>query len=481
MKRSSKTSQTSPTGKKRQARSEPTTQPGVVPAPPDDILSFSVICSPWTGASLDDLQRLSLKNVKEFIPSEEKRRQVSQRLRELGFDVFESPGPVLTGHASVRLFSEVFAVSIVKRTQKTRTADSRRSITHTFFEIADSDGVVSPQAVPGALLITVAEPPTPAVPSLPPIVPGRKLRLPGDVAQVMRASATHRRPMISGDRATGGGVTVLVVDTGFARHPYLDDHGYRVHRIAASDATNPDPEVDPGKHGAAMLAGLFACAPDVEALAVKYGLNPVTAFNEALALGAGFKVCSLSWGWDLEGKKKLPDAPKKHKALELTLLTLISSGVTVIAAAGNGNVYFPAMMPDVIAVGGVTVDEDDAILAWDGSSSFESLIYTNREVPDVCGIAAEMVIPFRLPAADPDWEGIEGGTSMATAQVAGVAALLLQKKPTLTPASIREHLMCTAKDVEDGVTAMGNYAKKGRDLATGAGLVDALKAWNSVV
>jgi hypothetical protein len=28
---------------------------------------------------------------------------------------------------------------------------------------------------------------------------------------------------------------------------------------------------------------------------------------------------------------------------------------------------------------------------------------------------------------------------------------------------------------------MGNYAKIGRDLATGAGLVDALKAWNSVV
>ena len=73
-----------------------------------------------------------------------------------------------------------------------------------------------------------------------------------------------------------------------------------------------------------------------------------------------------------------------------------------------------------------------------------------------------------------------GGTSLATCQVAGIVALLLQKDATLTPQDIRDRLMGTATDITSGISATGDAAAVGVDLASGAGLVNALAAWNSL-
>ncbi len=423
-------------------------------------------------------RRLSLKTIREFQPDPEARRQAMRRLWAFGFEVFDQAGPVVTCQGSVRLFSDVFQVPLLKRTRVRPIAGSRRVRKERVIELPKGTKIDNPHALPEALVVTVTQPPKPSVPLLPGAEATRVMHLPGDIALLTHAAAAHRQPVGDAGRATGAGVTVAVVDTGFANHPYLTEHGYRITRMSAPGTSSPtSDELD---HGAGMLAGVFACAPDAEVLAVKYGGNPVTALNVVLD-HPDVRVLSMSWGFDQGTRTTLQTEPYDLIDVAITVLTIIESGVTVIAAAGNlGEVNFPAMMPDVIAVGGVTVDEDDDLRAWNGASSFQSLIYPGRDVPDICGIANEVLLPSRPPGSDPDWQMNDGATSLATAQVAGVAALLLQKDPTLTPAGIREHLMHTATDVRLGQTATPHKAKKGIDLATGAGLVNALAAWNSV-
>ena len=62
----------------------------------------------------------------------------------------------------------------------------------------------------------------------------------------------------------------------------------------------------------------------------------------------------------------------RQLALQLTILDAINADVTVVAAAGNGQPStFPAMMREVIAVGGVAVDANDLRSAWSGTSFFQ--------------------------------------------------------------------------------------------------------------
>jgi subtilisin family serine protease len=61
---------------------------------------------------------------------------------------------------------------------------------------------------------------------------------------------------------------------------------------------------------------------------------------------------------------------------------------------------------------------------------------------------------------------MQSGTSFAAAHVSGVAALLLERRPDLTPDAVRKVLLSTARDL----------GPKGRDDQFGAGLADAFNA-----
>lgn len=469
--------------KTRQSRSRGTNHPRAskernVKADPRDPVSFSVVVAPATGVTLAQMRRrINLRTAGQFDPNPEMRLKVVSQLKALGFEVFHGAGPVVTARGTVRLFTQVFGGQFVKRIRERPIPGSRRLRTDSSILLKKKSERPTARTIPDVLHVWVGRKPTPATPSLPPSRPGLNLHLPGEIAQVMRASATHRRS-VAGDPATGAGVTVAVLDTGVAHHPYYEDHDYRITRLAASDEAS-DPAEDDDDHGTSMLAGLLACAPDVHVIALKYGDNPVVALDDALANGA--QVIALPWGYDLSGIT--PDPPSADDLLPLQerILSIVASGVPVVAAAGNlGHHNFPAMMPEVIAVGGVAVDVDDALMAWSGASSFSSTLYGKRRVPDVCGIASQVMVPLP-PDYYPDaWDALAGATSFATCQVAGIVALLVQKDPTLTPEEIRDRLTDTAMDVTAGTTATSHVAKKGRDLATGFGLVNALEAWNSV-
>jgi subtilisin family serine protease len=70
-----------------------------------------------------------------------------------------------------------------------------------------------------------------------------------------------------------------------------------------------------------------------------------------------------------------------------------------------------------------------------------------------------------LPVPDNNYEMISG-TSFSAAYVSGIAALVIQRAPALTPDAVRHILESTAKDL----------GPRGKDPQYGAGLVDAYGA-----
>jgi subtilisin family serine protease len=65
---------------------------------------------------------------------------------------------------------------------------------------------------------------------------------------------------------------------------------------------------------------------------------------------------------------------------------------------------------------------------------------------------------------------LESGTSFSAAFVSGVVALVLERKPDLTPDAVKKVLLDTAHDL----------GAKGRDDLFGAGLMDAFQAVDTV-
>lgn len=348
---------------------------------------------------------------------------------------------------------------------------------------------------------------------LPPRVGYHHLRVPGDVALVLNAARVHRRG------ATGRGVRVAMIDSGFAfeQHPYFDEMGYNWSVVLAPGATHSDR--DGNGHGTGEAANVFAVAPDVTFIGVKLdneddanqGATVLEGFQEAMRHNP--QVISVSLGYDLcptdvlgrrTSNAHLTALPNSLKALEAEIQAAVAAGVVVVFSAGNGHVAFPGMMPEVVSAGGVFVDEKGAMEASDYASAFDSAIYAGRAVPDFCGLvgmqprAQYILLPLE-PKCEIDRDMATGnpkdetkqddgwaafsGTSAAAPQLAGICALLLQKNPNLSPAEVKAILRRTTRDVVNGKASPASnvgVAKKagpGADGATGAGLVDALAAW----
>ena len=184
----------------------------------------------------------------------------------------------------------------------------------------------------------------------------------------------------------------------------------------------------------------------------------------------------------------------------------VASGIIVVFAAGNGHAGFPGQHPDVVSAGGTYMDEFGGLEASTYSSGFQSQIYPGRRVPDVCGLVGQRprAIYIMLPvepgdeidtgngngaawpdgdetAPDDGWAAFSG-TSAAAPQVAGVAALIKQLVPGISPLGVKSALGATARDVAVGFCSpvsgihSGLPALLGPDDATGPGLVDAFSA-----
>jgi subtilisin family serine protease len=312
---------------------------------------------------------------------------------------------------------------------------------------------------------------------------------PDDIPVRLNAASVHAAGH------TGQGIRVVVIDSGFADHPYYSHRGLVVHRFLAGSATNID--LDPFGHGTAIVANLFAVAPGATVFGVKLGSPDSTqpgaslleGFQTAIKLNP--HIISMSTGADV---RTGPLAPNQI-CLRDEIDAAVEAGVVVVAAAGNGEFMFPAQMPNVIAVGGVFVNGDHRE-ASNLASAFRSEIF-DRAVPDVCGLVGmsddryiALPVPPRsamdaLPDGTKSSDGwaFFSGTSAAAPQVAGVCALMLGKDSGLGPADVKARLMGTAVDIQLGAANSsmepgqpGLSAGNGFDSATGAGLVDAARA-----
>jgi len=151
-------------------------------------------------------------------------------------------------------------------------------------------------------------------------------------------------------------------------------------------------------------------------------------------------------------------AGARDPALAQALQIAREKGILVIAAAGNNGPKSPPLYPgadrSVMAV--TATDENDRL--FNGANQGK---YVTVAAPGV---------DILVPAPD---GGVQftTGTSVATANVSGVAALLLAQKPSLKPEEVRAILVTTAKHLGSG----------GINSQFGAGLVDPLKALELVI
>jgi subtilisin family serine protease len=253
--------------------------------------------------------------------------------------------------------------------------------------------------------------------------------------------------------ARGNRVLVAVIDSEVdASHP----------DIAGAVVENFDSSADdeqPHSHGTGMAGAIVAhktmlgTAPNVRLLTVR-------AFSTRAknVEGTTFTILKgLDWAAE-KGARIVnmsfagPSDPRLRDALDKAY----KKGMVLIAAAGNAGPKSPPLYPgadkNVIAV--TATDSNDAV-------------FTGANRGDYIAVAAPGV-DILAPAPDGTYQ-FTTGTSVATAEVSGVVALLLERNPALTPADVRRILTTTAKDL----------GPKGKDRDYGAGLVDALKAVNA--
>lgn len=144
-------------------------------------------------------------------------------------------------------------------------------------------------------------------------------------------------------------------------------------------------------------------------------------------------------------------------ALAQALQVAREKGVLIVAAAGNAGAksppLYPGADPNVMAI--TATDEGDRLFAGANQGKYVAL--------------AAPGVNILVPAPNGGVQ-MTTGTSVATANVSGVAALLLAEKPARTPEDIRAVLVSTAK----------HLGAAGVNPQFGAGLVDPLRALQQV-
>jgi subtilisin family serine protease len=453
------------------------------------------------GTSLFDFQGpITSQNVQQFYSEPNIVNEAIQRLQAAGFDVLQTNNITINIAGPPKLYEKVFKTHLLTK-EKPVIKPGAKADTATFID-ADNSPIeqfvdVSKSALSDLLEgASLNEPMYPM--SSPAFFPPSKsywhLDVPAHVSVGLNADRAHRANF------TGRGIKVVMVDSGWYRHPFFVSRGYRVNPTVLGPGTS-NPDRDENGHGTGESANIFAVAPDVTLTMVKINfVNTVGAFNAAVALNP--HIISCSWGSSI----RLPPLPPGQVPMAAAIANAVSRGIIVVFSAGNGHWGFPGQHPDVISAGGAYMNPDGTFRASDYASGFASKIYRGRNCPDICGLvglqprAIYIMLPLEAgDAIDTDLSGgahpnkdetanndgwaAFSGTSAAAPQLAGICALIKQACPRLTPAQVRDILKNTARDVTTGNSNQmppdypaGNLATAGVDLATGHGLVDAFRA-----
>ena len=432
--------------------------------------------------------------VQNFMSEDEVIRTAAARLQAAGFELLQISPLTINIAGAPALYDRVFGTKL--QPEERPVIKEHGEDTATFVEAADSDlpGLIKTDGTPLADVlegVAIEEPRYFHQNIFAPPKAYWHLDVPGGVSLGVNADRAHRGGI------TGRGVKVVMADTGWFSHPYFSARGYRSSPVVLGPAA-ANAAADEVGHGTAESANAFAVAPDIDFTMVKMSfVNSIGGFNTAVGLSP--QIISCSWG----SSNQFGPLSAADQALAAAIALAVASGIIVVFSAGNGHWGFPGQHPDVISAGGTFMRQDGTFQASNYASGFASNIYPGRNVPDVTGLvgmlprAAYIMLPLQAgdqidvdlatsgafpngdeTATNDGWAAISG-TSAAAPQLAGVAALIRQACPKLTPAAVRSIMKSTARDVTSGTSNAatgGHAAGPGPDLATGNGLVDANRA-----
>lgn len=230
-------------------------------------------------------------------------------------------------------------------------------------------------------------------------------------------------------------------------------------RIIDSYDAGCGPNAPPDPHGTGMAGaiashvGLLGIAPSAKIIAIcAFGgtgttveatsANIIRGLNYAIEHNA--KIVNMSF------------AGPQDPALAQELQVAREKGILIVAAAGNAGPQSPPLYPGA----------DPNVLAVTATDAHDHL-FSGANQGDYIAVAAPGVNVL-VPAPNGHVQ-YTTGTSVASANVSGVAALLLAEEPSRSPEDIRDILVRTA-------THLGT---PGTNPQFGAGLVDPLKALRS--
>jgi serine protease len=307
------------------------------------------------------------------------------------------------------------------------------------------------------------------------------------------------------DVTRGAGVTVAVLDSGVAFEDWFDpyasvqyapapdfavDFVYPYHALFQDEHANDDD--GHGTHVAGTIAqatnnglGVAGVAPEVDVMPVKVcgGLASPTDFCPSWAIADGI-IWAADHGADVINMSL--GGPSITQAEAFALDYAYQQGVVVVAAAGNGGIDevgdpvldYPAAYPTVISVAainfnGTRTSYSNYGVDLDFSAPGGNLFADQNGDGEIDGIW-QVTFSFTCGPGPIDFTSFAicpyQGTSMATAHVTGIVALLLSRFPGLSPHQVKQTLACSAKDL----------GPAGYDTGYGYGLVQAYDALQDV-
>ena len=263
------------------------------------------------------------------------------------------------------------------------------------------------------------------------------------------------------DITQGAGVVVAVIDTGI----YTDLVAFLMQNFPKAynsftnktGRSNVNDDYGHGSHVSSIIADWReGVAPHVTIMPIKANTPNYGTFQTASVLRGinyavenGAHIINLSLGREFS---------RGENAVERAVIAnAVARGVIVFAAAGNesdDNVGYPAAYPEVIAV---------TALRWENGEAVFDDSYSNY------GPQADLSAPGTDIFGPDYWGGgliPLSGTSMASPNAAGVAALIKARNPSFTPQQIRERMTSTAR----------HAGTVGKDLKYGYGMVNAYAA-----
>jgi serine protease AprX len=293
-------------------------------------------------------------------------------------------------------------------------------------------------------------------------------------------------------RYDGEDVAVAVVDTGAS--PAADLRNTVELRVDFTPGHDGIDRFGHGTHMAGIIAGdgsssqgtWRGVAPDADLISIKVA-GPDGATDVSVVLAAlqwavtnrerlGIRVLNLAFGTDATSSYLVDP-------LDYAVERAWRAGILVVAAAGNrgpdaGTIAKPGDDPFVLTVGAADVRgtadrRDDTVAPF--SSRGPTVDGVSK--PDLVAPGVS-IVSARAPGSWADLDRPEArvgnayfkgtGTSQAAAVVSGIAALLFEADPSLTPDEAKAALMGTSSGL-------------GGEAGAGRGLVDAARAVEAVV